>query len=93
DAPGRLHTAFHLALTSANAENAVRNALKEPVTYENYKKLVQRAVESGVITEEQASLVRLAQEANRAVIEVDDIPRHTIDGQEAAALRPAVVSG
>ena len=93
DAPGRLHTAFHLALTSANAENAVRNALKEPVTYENYKKLVQRAVESGVITEEQATLVRLAQEANRAVIEVDDFPRIPIEAQEETALRPAIISG
>jgi acyl-CoA dehydrogenase len=93
DASGQVHTAFHLVLTSANAENAVRNALKENVTYENYKRLVQRAVESGVITEEQATLVRLAQEAGRAVIEVDDFPRSDIEDFEEPAFRPAVSSG
>ena len=79
DASGRVHTAFHLALTSTNAENAIRNALNEPVTYENYKMLVQKAVESGVITEEQATTVRLAQEAARAVIMVDDFTREEIE--------------
>jgi len=88
DASGKVHNAFHLVLMSANAENAVRNALKEPVTYDNYKRLVQRAVESGVITEEQATLVRLAQEASRAVIEVDDFPRSHIEDFEEPALRP-----
>ena len=79
DASGRVHTAFHLVLTSTNAENAIRNALNEPVTYENYKTLVQKAVESGVITEEQATTVRLAQEAARAVIMVDDFTREEIE--------------
>ncbi len=41
---------------------------------------MQKAVETGVITEEQASMVRLAQEAARAVIEVDDFPRSEIEG-------------
>jgi len=80
DASGRVHTAFHLALTSTNAENAIHNALNEPVTYENYRALVQRAVESGVITEEQATTVRLAQEAARAVIDVDEFTRAEIEG-------------
>jgi acyl-CoA dehydrogenase len=80
DASGRVHTAFHLALTSTNAENAIQNALKQPVTYENYHTLVQRAVESGVITEEQAATVRLAQEAARAVVEVDEFTREEIEG-------------
>ncbi len=80
DATGKVHTAFHLVINSANAENAVGNALKEPVTYANYRELVQKAVESGVITEEQATMVRLAQEASRAVIEVDDFPRSVIEG-------------
>ena len=79
DASGRVHTAFHLALTSTNAENAIRNALNEPVTYENYKTLVQKAVESGVITEEQATTVRLAQEAAWAVIMVDEFTREEIE--------------
>ena len=85
DASGRVHTAFHLVIKSANAENAVRNALKEPITYANYRELVQKAVESGVITEEQATMVRLAQEASRAVIEVDDFPRSVIEGDEETA--------
>jgi acyl-CoA dehydrogenase len=80
DASGRVHTAFHLALMSTNAENAIQNALKQPVTYENYQSLVQRAVESGVITEEQAATVRLAQEAARAVIEVDEFTREEVEG-------------
>jgi acyl-CoA dehydrogenase len=90
DASGRVHTAFHLVLTSTNAENAIRNALKEPVTYENYETLVQRAVESGVITEEQATTVRLAQEAVRAVIEVDEFTREEIEGLDNPIFNPAV---
>jgi acyl-CoA dehydrogenase len=85
DASGKVHRAFHLVLSSANAENAVRNALKEHVSYENYNKLVQRAVESGVISEEQAALVRLAQEASIEVINVDDFPRHDIEDTVAPA--------
>ena len=93
DACGRVHNAFHLVLTSANAENAIRNALKEPVTYANYQRLVQRAVESGVITEEQATLVRLAQQASRAVIEVDEFPRSEIEKATEPAFQAVVNSG
>lgn len=93
DASGRVHTAFHLVLMAARAESAVRNALKETVTFENYRRLVQKAVESGVITEEQATTVRLAQEAARAVIEVDEFTRAEIEGYEEAAFRPAANSG
>ena len=89
DASGKVHAAFHLVIKSDNAETAVRNALKEPVTYTNYRQLVQKAVESGVITEEQATLVRLAMEASRAVIEVDDFPRSAIEGFEEPAFRSA----
>jgi acyl-CoA dehydrogenase len=88
DASGRVHTAFHLALTATRAENAIRNALKEPVTWENHHELVQKAVESGVITEEQATTVRLAQEATRAVIEVDEFSRAEIEGTDAAESPP-----
>ena len=80
DASGRVHTAFHLVLTASRAESAIRNALKEPVTWENHEELVQKAVESGVITEEQATTVRLAQEATHAVIEVDEFTRAEIEG-------------
>jgi acyl-CoA dehydrogenase len=80
DASGQVHTAFHLALTATQAESAIRNALNEPVTFENHVRLVQKAVESGVITEEQATTVRLAQEATRAVIGVDEFTRAEIEG-------------
>jgi acyl-CoA dehydrogenase len=90
DSSGRVHNAFHLALMAARAEHAVRNALKEPVTFENYERLVQKAVESGVITEEQATTVRLAEEAARAVIEVDEFTRAEIEGFDEPAFRPAV---
>jgi acyl-CoA dehydrogenase len=79
DAAGKIHSAFHLMLISTNAENAVRNALKEHVSWDNYKRLVKRAVESGVVTEEQATLVRLAQEAGRAAIAVDDFPSSALE--------------
>jgi acyl-CoA dehydrogenase len=85
DASGRVHTAFHLVLTATQAENAIRNALNEPVTFENHRELVRKAVESGVITEEQATTVRLAQEAARAVIEVDEFSRAEIEGVEEPA--------
>ncbi len=90
DAAGRIHSAFHLLLTSATAENAVRNALQEQVCWDNYKRLVKRAVESGVVTEEQATLVRLAQEARRAAIAVDDFPRSEVERSAPAVLRAEI---
>lgn len=91
DAAGRVMTAFHLVLDSARAEQAIRTALKETVTVDNYVELVRRAVESGVITEEQATRVRLAQEACAKVIAVDDFPRSEIEGVEESLYRPSVV--
>jgi acyl-CoA dehydrogenase len=93
DASGRVNTAFHMVLDSAPAEQAIRNALKETVTVDNYGQLVKRAVESGVITEEQATMVRLAQEATARVIAVDEFPRSHIEGFEIPAFRPAVRGG
>ncbi len=74
DATGHVNKAFHLVLESASAEIAIKNALKETVNFENYEGLVKRATESGVITEEQATGVRLAQQATARVIAVDDFP-------------------
>ena len=74
DATGRVNKAFHLVLEAAPAERAIKNALKESVNFENYEGLVKRATESGVITEEQATMVRLAQQASAKVIAVDDFP-------------------
>jgi acyl-CoA dehydrogenase len=90
DAAGQVHAAFHLVLLAARAESAIRNAMKEPVTFENYERLVQKSVESGVITEEQATTVRLAQAAARAVIEVDEFPRQTAGEAATGPFRPAV---
>jgi acyl-CoA dehydrogenase len=74
DATGRVNKAFHLVLEAAPAERAIKNALKESVNFENYEGLVKRATESGVITEEQATMVRLAQQASVRVIAVDEFP-------------------
>jgi len=74
DATGRVNKAFHLVLEAQAAERAIRNALKQSVNFENYEGLVKRATESGVITEEQATMVRLAQKASAMVIAVDDFP-------------------
>ena len=93
DASGQVQTAFHLVLTATRAESAISNALNEPVTFENYEALVQKAVESGVITEEQATTVRLAQVAARAVIEVDEFTRAEIEGHDEPAFRPAADPG
>ena len=74
DATGRVNKAFHLVLEARTAERAIKNALKQSVNFENYEGLVKRATESGVITEEQATMVRLAQKASARVIAVDDFP-------------------
>ena len=90
DAAGRVASAFHLVLAAAGAEQAIRNAFKTAVTINNYDALVQRAVEAGVITEEQASIVRLAQEATAKVIAVDDFPRSRIEGYDQPAFKPSL---
>ena len=92
DASGKVNTAFHLVLDSAKAEQAIRTALQETVTVDNYVELVKRAVESGVITEEQATRVRLAQEATARVIAVDDFPRSKIEGEKEAMFQPAAAN-
>ncbi len=80
DATGRVNKAFHLVLEAEPAERAIKNALKESVNFENYEGLVKRATESGVITEEQATMVRLAQQASAKVIAVDEFTREQVEG-------------
>jgi len=80
DASGRVNKAFHLVLEATPAERAIKNALKESVNFENYEGLVKRATESGVITEEQATMVRLAQQASAKVIAVDEFTREQVEG-------------
>ena len=80
DATGRVNKAFHLVLKAEPVERAIKNALKESINFENYEGLVKRATESGVITEEQATMVRLAQQASARVIAVDDFTREEVEG-------------
>ncbi len=91
DATGRVHKAFHLVLKAAPAEQAIKNALQESVNFENYEGLVRRATESGVITEEQATMVRLAQQASAIVIAVDEFPFDRAAAVSAAAATDTVV--
>ena len=94
DATGRVNKAFHLVLEARAAERAIKNTLKQTVNFENYEGLVKRATESGIITEEQATMVRLAQQASSKVIEVDDFPREQLapfgaTAPESDTLEPA----
>jgi acyl-CoA dehydrogenase len=86
DATGRVNKAFHLVLEAEPAEVAIKNALKVSVNFENYESLVKRATESGVITEEQATMVRLAQQASACVIAVDDFPAEQADSPVDTAI-------
>jgi len=86
DATGRVNKAFHLVLEAQAAERAIKNALKQSVNFENYEGLVKRATESGVITEEQATMVRLAQQASAKVIAVDDFPHEQVEDPVDPAL-------
>ena len=79
DATGKVNKAFHLVLAAGPAERAIKNALKQSVNFENYEGLVKRATESGVITEEQATIVRLAQKASASVIAVDEFPNEQVE--------------
>jgi acyl-CoA dehydrogenase len=79
DATGRVNKAFHLVLEATPAERAIKNALKDSVNFENYEGLVNRANQSGVITEQQATMVRLAQQASARVIAVDDFTREQLE--------------
>ena len=87
DATGRVNKAFHLVLEAQPAERAIKNALKQSVNFENYEGLVKRATQSGVITEEQATMVRLAQKASARVIAVDDFPS---DREDKPVVKKAV---
>lgn len=88
DATGRVNKAFHLVLEAEAAEVAIKNALKVSVNFENYEGLVKRATESGVITEEQATMVRLAQQASALVIAVDDFPAKQVDILADPVIKP-----
>jgi hypothetical protein len=67
------------------AERAIKNTMKISVNFENYEGLVKRATESGVITEEQATMVRLAQRASARVIAVDEFSREQVNEMGSAS--------
>lgn len=85
DATGRVNKAFHLVLGAEPAERAIKNTMKISVNFENYEGLVKRATESGVITEEQATMVRLAQRASARVIAVDEFSREQVNEMGSAS--------
>ncbi len=83
DGTGLLAQAFEAVLKAAPAEMAVRNALKVVPTPVNVDEVVQKAVSAGVITEEQATDLKRAQELTAKVIAVDEFTPEEIGGQQA----------
>ncbi len=74
DATGLVNQAFAAVLTAHPAERAIKGALKQVVNLDNYQQLCAHAVEQGVISEQEAELIRHAQRLSRRVIDVDDFP-------------------
>jgi acyl-CoA dehydrogenase len=83
DGTGLLAQAFEAVLKAAPAEMAVRNALKVVPTPVNVDEVVQKAVSAGVITEEQATDLRRAQELTAKVIAVDEFTPEEVGGRQA----------
>jgi acyl-CoA dehydrogenase len=80
DGIGCVEDAFHKVLAAAEGEQAVRNAFDTNVDINNHEVLVKRALKSGVITEEQATLIHEAQYACERAIAVDEFPPDAIRG-------------
>ncbi len=72
DGVGVVLQAFDAVLKAEPAEYAIRNALKAVPNPLNVHALVRRAVEAGVISEDQGSELILAQELSAQVIAVDE---------------------
>lgn len=72
DGTGIVLQAFDAVLESAEAESAIQNALKRQVTPDTVDELVEKAVSSGVIDEEQGACVRRAQRLAEIAIAVDE---------------------
>ncbi|MDX1569564.1 MAG: acyl-CoA dehydrogenase [Xanthomonadales bacterium] len=86
---GYVEDAFHKALAAEAAETALRNALHADVNPENVESLIARGLDTGVITEEQAGLVRVAQAALEEVIAVDEFRQRTSEEPAQATDRAA----
>jgi acyl-CoA dehydrogenase len=83
DGTGLVLKAFEAVLKAAPAEMAVRNALKVVPSPVNVDEVVSKAVASGVITEEQGTDLKRAQELTAKVIAVDEFTPGEIGGQQA----------
>ena len=88
DGAGIVLKAFDAVLKAAPAEMAVRNALKAVPNPLNVDKLAAKAVEAGVISEEQAADLIRAQELSARVIAVDEFTPEESGGQQS--LEPPV---
>jgi len=67
-----LRAAFDKVIAAAGAYRALRNALNETVTEQNFDALLRRGLSAGVITEQQATQVRDAEAARARLIAVDE---------------------
>jgi acyl-CoA dehydrogenase len=83
DGTGVLARAFEAVLKAEPAEMAVRNALKVVPTPVNVDAVVEKAVAAGVITEEQGTDLKRAQELSARVIAVDEFTPDEVGGQQA----------
>ena len=72
DGVGIVLKAFDAVLKAEPAEHAIRNALKAVPNPNNVRALSARAVDAGIITEEQAADLIRAQELSARVIAVDE---------------------
>lgn len=72
DGVGVVLQAFDAVIKAEPAEHAVRNALKAVPNPVNVNHLAQRAVEAGIISEEQASDLIKAQQLSAQVVAVDE---------------------
>ncbi len=74
DATGLLMQAFAADRKAVVPERALKNAFKEAVGITNYEALIERGLATSIITQDQAELVRTAQELAIKVISVDEFP-------------------
>lgn len=79
DAAGLVSCAFTAVLQAVPAEKCIRAQYKEAVSIDNYEILVTRALSDGVISEEEAALVRSAQQLSQKVISVDSFSRQDLE--------------
>ena len=89
DGTGIVLKAFDAVLKAEPAEHAIRNALKAVPNPGNVHALCARAVEAGVITEEQAAELITAQELSARVIAVDEFTPEQLGTASARAPRLA----